>query len=71
MRVPGDLFAPRAISVDVLSGRNHEEPAESPDPQLLLLAAGGLSLREIARRVGLSHETVRQRLRYHSGLRDV
>jgi DNA-binding NarL/FixJ family response regulator len=67
-----DRFAPREIPV-VQAARTaaptRASPAARPsasavsDGELLALAGRGLSLRRIAREAGLSHETVRRRLR--------
>lgn len=71
MRV-SDLFTVRPItivqSVQATSQRR-TKPAGVPDADLVLLSAGGLTLRQIADRVGLSHETVRRRLREQVGAR--
>ena len=66
MRVP-DLFAPRDVpvgqSVRVAADGSARPTKTGPsDDELLALSAAGLTLRRIARRVGLSHETVRSRL---------
>ena len=71
MRVP-DLFTVRAIpvvqsvQVDQPTARWRSAPF---DADLVLLSAGGLTLRQIADRVGLSHETVRRRLQEPIGTR--
>ena len=44
-------------------------PAGVPDADIVALSDGGLTLRQIADRVGLSHETVRRRLREPVGAR--
>ena len=64
MRVPADLFTPRAVPVgqNIRSAPAPRPRSGPPDDELLALSAGGLTLRQIAERVGVSHETVRQRL---------
>jgi DNA-binding NarL/FixJ family response regulator len=67
MRVSG-LFSPCDISIGqfvrVVSDMPSQRTKAGPtDAELLALSAGGLTLRQIAERIGLSHETVRRRLR--------
>ena len=66
MRVP-DLFTPRVITVVQPDQGNamRPQPFRKPGPSdsdLVALSNHGLTLRQIAERVGLSHETVRRRL---------
>jgi DNA-binding NarL/FixJ family response regulator len=44
-------------------GRARRDKAGPSDSDLLALSADGLTLRQIAERAGVSHETVRRRLR--------
>jgi DNA-binding NarL/FixJ family response regulator len=67
MRV-SDLFTPRAIAIvqgaqDGPGVQARPQKAGQTDADLLALSNAGLTLRQIADRVGLSHETVRRRLR--------
>jgi hypothetical protein len=58
-----DVFAPRPVVVRIppIVDQQHQRSGTSDD-MLLELAAAGLSLRQVAERAGLSHETVRRRL---------
>jgi DNA-binding NarL/FixJ family response regulator len=71
MRV-SDLFSSRAIlivqTVQVES-QQRAKRAGVPDADIVALSADGLTLRQIADRVGLSHETVRRRLQEPVGAR--
>jgi Sigma-70, region 4 len=66
MRV-SDVFSPRAIPISqsiLVEGKEaRRRKVGPPDDDLRGFAAAGLTLRQIAERVGLSHEAVRQRLR--------
>ena len=70
MRVP-DLFSPRAIpivpSILVKESRARRVKGGPPDDHLRALSDAGLTLRQIADQVGLSHETVRHRLAQRNG----
>jgi hypothetical protein len=58
-----DLFAQRPVPVRIPRiAQGQHQPSGPSDEILVELAAAGLSLRQIAVRVGLSHETVRARL---------
>ena len=59
-----DLFAIRPLPIVVaLAGIVSGRRAAVDDLVLVSLARSGCSLRQIAHRVGVSHETVRKRLR--------
>ena len=66
-----DLFASRAIPIPqsiLVEGEGTRRRKSGPmDDELKAFAAAGLTLRQIAERVGLSHETVRHRLAQRNG----
>jgi transposase len=65
-----DLFTVRAIPIAQsvqATPQRRTKPADVPDADIVALSFGGLTLRQIAERVGLSHETVRHRLAQWNG----
>lgn len=61
--MPGDLFAAQPITLGPAHRLSAMSPGAGPtDGMLRALADAGLSLRQIAEKAELSHETFRRRL---------